>query len=374
MYGYKILRLIIIAIICTYSVGCLWFFLVSHINTEEDIANGKTFLQVFGVDKIEDTYTKVIISCYFALTTLSTVGYGDLYPISTREMICGILVMMVGIVFFSHIMGSFIEIISNYDKRMGSTDRSTELHSWLTLLTRFTNNKPLPKTLISQIDNHYSYYWANNRLSAITENEEFLNALPDQIRKLVVKYYLFDDIFFTFRLFFNYNENKDSSFIYDIAFGLRPRKHDASEEEKLILDEEDEVSEMYFIMEGIVGIGYYLMTQGLSKSQYKLGIYMKSKSFICDYYVCFNQKSEFIFMIVQDVKAFSLQKKFLLHEIFPKYPIIAAQIKKNSKDRYKKNIRQRLLKYRDEHIQEINKKSSYKQITIADKAQSNSQA
>lgn len=240
----------------------------------------------------------MIISCYFSLTTLSTVGYGDLYPVSTNEMIVGIIVMLLGIVFFSHIMGSFIEIISNYDKRMGSVDRGTELHNWMTLLTRFTNNKPLPKTLINQIDNHFAYYWANDRLNAISKDDEFLSALPRQIKRHIIKHYLFDDIFFRFRLFFNTQDNKDSKFLYDISFGLRPRKFDTSEEERLVLDEEDDVSEMYFIQEGIVGIGYYLMTQGLSKKQFKLGIYMKANSFICDYYVCFNKKSEFIFMVV----------------------------------------------------------------------------
>jgi hypothetical protein len=171
MYGFKIFRLIMFAIFNTFITGCMWFFLCKSINTEEDMKNGNTFLQSFGIDNlgynytettdadgkvtkeeighIQDDYTKMIISCYFSLTTLSTVGYGDLYPISTREMIVGIIVMLLGIVFFSHIMGSFIEIISNYDKRMGSVDRGTELHNWMTLLTRFTNNKPLPKTLIN---------------------------------------------------------------------------------------------------------------------------------------------------------------------------------------------------------------------------------
>ena len=91
---------------------------------------------------------------------------------------------------------------------------------------------------------------------------------------------------------------------------------------------------------------------------------MKANSFICDYYVCFNRKSEFIFMVVQEVKAFSLAKKFLLQKIFPKYPHIAVTIKKGTSDRYKKNVRQRLLKYRVEHVMEINKKSSYKSISI----------
>ena len=62
--------------------------------------------------------------------------------------------MLCGVAFFSYIMGSFIEIISNYDKKifllqMGSVDKGTELHNWMTLLTRFTNNKPLPKSLIN---------------------------------------------------------------------------------------------------------------------------------------------------------------------------------------------------------------------------------
>jgi hypothetical protein len=59
----------------------------------------------------ESFMTQAIVVCYFALTTLSTIGYGDYYPISRNEKMVGIIFMLVGIVFFSQIMGSFIEII-----------------------------------------------------------------------------------------------------------------------------------------------------------------------------------------------------------------------------------------------------------------------
>lgn len=49
----------------------------------------------------KDVITLVVIQCYFALTTLSTIGYGDLYPVSVPEMFVGIVFMLVGIVFFS---------------------------------------------------------------------------------------------------------------------------------------------------------------------------------------------------------------------------------------------------------------------------------
>jgi hypothetical protein len=142
MYAYKIFRLIIIAIIITYFVGCFWYFISNDLNPA-DLQD--TFVKINGLEKGSDSsdYRKLIVSCYFALTTLSTVGYGDYYPISNLERIIAIFIMLCGVAFFSYIMGSFIAIISNYDQKMGVIDKGTELHNWMTLLTRFTSNKPL---------------------------------------------------------------------------------------------------------------------------------------------------------------------------------------------------------------------------------------
>lgn len=106
-----------------------------------------------------DNTSRLIVSCYFALTTLSTVGYGDYYPITDIEIMTAVTLMLCGVAFFSYIMGSFIEIISNYQKKMGVVDKSTFLRNWLTLLTRFTGNKPLSKSLNTQIEAHFAYFW-----------------------------------------------------------------------------------------------------------------------------------------------------------------------------------------------------------------------
>ena len=49
-----------------------------------------------------------------------------------------------------------------------------------------------------------------------------------------------------------------TKFLYDIAFGIKPRHFSAGEEENVIYDEEDEVLEMYFITSGSIGVGYHL--------------------------------------------------------------------------------------------------------------------
>ena len=98
----------------------------------------RTFVNVnFGDDT--DEYKRVVLMLYYALTTLSTVGYGDYFPISDVEMIITSLVMLGGVAFFSYIMGNFLEIISNYDAKMGPVDKSEELNIWITSIERFTN-------------------------------------------------------------------------------------------------------------------------------------------------------------------------------------------------------------------------------------------
>lgn len=368
MYFYKVFRIILIASIVTYFMGCIWFIFSAEANKDSDVAAGNTFNEGNVEADYRDDYDRLIISCYFALTTLSTVGYGDMGPVTTHEQIFGIFVMLIGVAFFSFVISQFSEIIQNFNANTSDEDKSTELHNWLSLLTRFTNNKPLPKKLIHQIDAHFKYYWTNDRLKSISKKNEFLNALPRSIKRNIMIMYLFEDIFVRFRFFFNTMKNKDSKFLYDVAFGLLPRFFSPKEDMALIYDEEDEVSEMYFIMQGTVGFGYYLFSQGLSKEQVKLGIYYKENTFICDYNVCHNRKNEFVIKAVTDVEAFALSKKFLNAQIFPKYPEIAAEIKEQSFYRYKKNIQQKLIKHRAEHIEEINKKNSYKTIDVKQKA------
>jgi potassium voltage-gated channel Eag-related subfamily H protein 8 len=47
--------------------------------------------------------------------------------------------MLGGVAFFSYIMENFMEIINNYNEKMGFTEHSEELNEWIVSLERFTN-------------------------------------------------------------------------------------------------------------------------------------------------------------------------------------------------------------------------------------------
>jgi len=210
---YSVFRLILLTILIMYFLGCFFFLWSGLFKSERH-----TFFQAYHLNNAGGLY-QTLTACYFSLTTLSTVGYGDLSPKSNYEMFLGMWILLGGVAFFSYIMGSFIEIISTFNQNLGNEDHTFELHNWLALLVRF-REKPIPNSLYRQINEHYKHYWANDRLSQISGGNEFLAALPRQIKRSLVVHYLFDDVFYNFRFFFNPQKYKDSKFLYDIAFGL----------------------------------------------------------------------------------------------------------------------------------------------------------
>ena len=116
---------------------------------------------------------------YWAITTLSTIGYGDLAPITAKEKITGCFLFLTGVSVFSFIMGQFIDILINY-KSLWEVGSHKDLTKWIALLARFNNGLPLKKELITQIEDYMNYYWSNNRLNVITDHtgRRFMSELP----------------------------------------------------------------------------------------------------------------------------------------------------------------------------------------------------
>lgn len=151
MYIYNIFRLVIISLMITYFIGCNVYFVSNEFNSDADIENMKTFILNFGIDEYQSDLHRLIVCCYYALTMLSTVGYGDYYPISNLEMIMTVILMLAGVAFFSFIMGNFMEIIAQYEEKMGIPDNMPKLNNWLISLQRYNGGKPLRLSQLEDI-------------------------------------------------------------------------------------------------------------------------------------------------------------------------------------------------------------------------------
>lgn len=94
--------------------------------------------------------------------------------------------------------------------------------------------------------------------------------LPNQIQWTITSDYLFYDIFYCFNRFFNEQIREEKDFLSKFAYGLVPRKFSGAEkEDKIIFEEDQEVSEMYLFQEGCVSLAMIAYSNKINSSFYK---------------------------------------------------------------------------------------------------------
>lgn len=170
--------------------------------------------------------SRLIISAYYSLTTITTVGYGDFYPQNDEERAMAIFLMLVGVTFFSYVMGNFTELLTSYDKKLGGVDNASNLHNWLSLLGNFSKNVPFESELINSIDLHFNYFWKQDRNANLTRDDPYLQSLPKSLRIKLIEF-MWGDILNIFSVFLLYDRESKSNyhkFYFDIAFSLLPRR------------------------------------------------------------------------------------------------------------------------------------------------------
>lgn len=65
---------------------------------------GDNFLQ-------QSVWIRYVTSMYWSITTLTTVGYGDLHPVNTREMIFDIFYMLFNLGLTAYLIGNMTNLV-----------------------------------------------------------------------------------------------------------------------------------------------------------------------------------------------------------------------------------------------------------------------
>jgi hypothetical protein len=111
-YSKSLIRLglmILTAFYAQHILTCIWVF----IGTQESLVIRDGWLNPTQVDK--GTMATYVRSLYFILTTMTTVGYGDMTVNTPIEQCFSVIVMISGIGFFATIAGSLSCILASMD-------------------------------------------------------------------------------------------------------------------------------------------------------------------------------------------------------------------------------------------------------------------
>jgi hypothetical protein len=125
----------------------------------------------------ESPYRKAVVSSYFILTTLTTVGYGDISPTSKDERIFMTVILLFGVAFYAYIMGTFTSTIADYNSTIRGKDQLQELNIWIRSIEKLHGK--LPIKLKQEINEHYFNYWDHDLLKDLAKSYWLYNSPDD---------------------------------------------------------------------------------------------------------------------------------------------------------------------------------------------------
>ncbi|KAK8649957.1 hypothetical protein V6N13_139610 [Hibiscus sabdariffa] len=165
---------LVVTVFELHSAACFYYFLAAHhkqpVNTwigsvVEDFKNRSVWLGY--------TY-----SMYWAIVTLTTVGYGDLHAVNLGEKIFNMLYMLFNIGLTAYIIGNMTNLVVH------AAVRTFAMRDGINELLRYASKNRLPEGLREQMLAHMQLKFKTAEL----QQEEVLQDLPKAIRSSIAQH------------------------------------------------------------------------------------------------------------------------------------------------------------------------------------------
>ncbi|XP_027333130.1 potassium channel AKT1-like [Abrus precatorius] len=130
----------------------------------------------------QNLWGKYVVSIYWAIVTLTSVGYGDLHPINTKEMVFDILYMLFNLGLTSYLIGNMTNLVVHW------TNRTKRYRETVQSASNFAKRNRLPIRLQEQIFAHLLMKYRTD-LEGL-QQQEIIESLPKAIQSSI-SHYLF---------------------------------------------------------------------------------------------------------------------------------------------------------------------------------------
>ncbi|XP_012452055.1 potassium channel AKT1 [Gossypium raimondii] len=172
-------KLVCVTLFAVHCAGCFYYLIAAQYHDPERTWIGASLGENFHEQSLSIRY---VTSMYWSITTLTTVGYGDLHPVNTREMIFDIFYMLFNLGLTAYLIGNMTNLVVH------GTSRTRRFRDTIQAATSFAQRNQLPPRLQDQMLAHLCLKFRTD--SEGLQQQETLDALPKAIRSSI-SHYLF---------------------------------------------------------------------------------------------------------------------------------------------------------------------------------------
>ncbi|CAG9319559.1 unnamed protein product [Blepharisma stoltei] len=248
---YKLMTFLVSVCLCVHIMGCLWFFMAKINNFDPD-----TWVTRCGyIDKT--VWEKYIASIYWAMTTVTTVGYGDIAARTELEQLLAMIWMLIGIGFYSFTIGALSSFLSEIDtKESILAAKLAAIHEFANETGISAENKSKIREIIKYNTSKVGTVWSDKH----SLFKELPKSLRYEVSATMYSGIVKDLIFF---------RDQDPSFIISIMPLLKPLQHKDCD---FLYREGTFPDEVFFIVKGRVNL--VLENNGICYKSFLKGSYI----------------------------------------------------------------------------------------------------
>ena len=231
----EFLKLMLIIIFVAHWIACFFWY----VGTNELDNTGKSWILIAGIQD-SDLIDWYLTSLYWAFTTMTTVGYGDVHPSTPNERLYGFFAMLVAWGVFAYTVGNIGEMVTRLNLQ------AAQYKEKMTYVNQFLIHKEIPKEIRMKVRNYLEYIWTSKKEIKIEESE-VMESLNENLRdKLIL--YLNGRILKNIKLF----EDFEIEFLSEITFIFGQVTYMV--DDNIIIEDDDPGGKMFFIVKGKVAI------------------------------------------------------------------------------------------------------------------------
>jgi hypothetical protein len=185
----------------THISACMWYFIAKLDNFSPE-----TWVARLGYLD-QSYYDLYIIAIYWTLTTVTTVGYGDVSAFTTAEKVYNLFIMSFGVIMYSFAIGSLTTIVTNLDAK------TAEVNQKLQILSSLRSEFRIDDKIYEKVRKVIKF----DILKMQTNNNQFLMLLPNKLRSELSQI-IHDNVIKNF-LFL---QNKSQEFVTTVSQLIKP--------------------------------------------------------------------------------------------------------------------------------------------------------